>query len=219
MFQKVQSLNCFVKLGLLLVPALAIAAVVTFAFQPAQKAEAHCDSYQGPVAQTAIHALEVGDVELVLPYVSADSEAELTAAFEQALSVRAMGGEAEQLAEKYFVETAVRLHRLSEGAAYTGVTDAPVPDAIIMADEAMETGSVDELYEFLNEEMREGIEENYHKVVEAREHAEEEGTVEANRERVEAELMFEKYIYELHVSITGPVGHEGEAEPAGGHAH
>jgi hypothetical protein len=86
-----------------------------------------------------------------------------------------------------------------------------------MADEAMASGSLDEVYAFLNDEMREGIEENYHRVVEAREHAEQEDTVEANRERVEAELSFEKYIYELHLSITGPVGHEGEAE--GGHEH
>lgn len=219
MVRKFQSLNRFVKLGLLLAPALVIAGVVTLAFQPVQEAEAHCDSYQGPVAQAALHALEVEDIDLVLPYVSADAEAELTAAYEQALSVRAMGGDAEQLAEKYFVETAVRLHRTGEGAAYTGVTDAPVPDAIVMADEAMASGSLDSVYEFLSDEMREGIEENYHKVVEAREHAEEEGAVEANRERVEAELMFEKYIYELHVSITGPVGHEGEAEAESGHTH
>jgi hypothetical protein len=216
MFQKFLSLNRFVRLSLMLTAALAVVGALTFGLAPS-KAKAHCDSYQGPVASAARQALQAKDVELVLPYVSPDMEAELTAAFEQALSVRRRGGEARELADRYFIETAVRLHRESEGAPYTGVKDEPVPEAIVIADHAMETGSLNEVYEVLDEEMRTGIEANYHKVVEAREQAEEEGTVEANRERVEAELAFEKYIYDLHVSITGPVGHEGEAE--GGHEH
>jgi hypothetical protein len=89
--------------------------------------------------------------------------------------------------------------------------------AIVLADGAMESGSLDGVCKFLNDEMRDGIEDNYHKVVEAREHREKEDTVEGNRERVEAELSFEKCIYNLHLTITGPVGHEGEAD--GGHEH
>lgn len=190
--------------------AIAVLAVtLLFALQPPE-AEAHCDSYQGPVALAAQHALEAGDVDLVLPYVSADLEADLTSAFDQAFAVRAMGGEAQRLADQFFIETAVRLHRQGEGAPYTGLKDEPVPEAIAVADQAMANGSLDGVYQFLDDAMRTGVEENYHKVIEARDLAEKKGTVEANRERVEAELSFEKYIYSLHQSITAPVGHEGE---------
>ena len=215
MFKNIQLSNRWVRLSFLLVSALVLAGVLTFASP--SKAEAHCDSYQGPVATAALHALDARNVDVVLPYVSPDREAELTAAFKQALSVRAMGGNAQQLADKYFVETAVRLHRQSEGASFTGVTDEPVPEAIVLADKAMESGSLKDVTRLMNAELRKGIEANYQKVVEARERAEKEGTVEANRERVEAELSFEKYIYGLHLTITGPVGHEGEAEGAHGH--
>lgn len=216
MYRKFPSLNRFVRWSRLLLPALVIAGVFSFILNP-QPADAHCDSAQGPVASAALQALDANDVSLVLPYIAADMEAELNATFVQAVAVRQLGGDAAQLADRYFVETAVRLHRTSEGAVFTGVTDESVPEAIVMADEAMAGGSLDAVYEFLSAEAREGIEANYHKVVEAREHAATENTVEANRERVEAELSFEKYIYELYLTITGPVGHEGEIE--GGHQH
>ncbi len=216
MYRKLQSLIQSVRIPQLLVTALMLGGVFTFAFAP-QQAQAHCDSEQGPVAGAALRALDENDVTLVLPYVSPDGEAELTAAFEHTLAVRPLGGEAKELADRYFVETAIRVHRIGEGASYTGVTDEPVPEAIAAADEAMASGSFDALYAMLSEEMRAGIEEQMHGVEAAREHAAAEGTVEANRERVEAELLFEKYIYALHLSITAPVGHEGEIEA--GHAH
>jgi hypothetical protein len=144
--------------------------------------------------------------------VAPESEAELEAAFAQALEVRALGGSAQALADEYFIETAVRLHRAGEGASYTGLSDEEVPEAIIFADEAMESGSLDSLYAYLDTQMRAGVAEHYQEVVEAREHAEAEGSVEANRERVEAELGFEKYVYSLYLTLTSPVGHEGEGQ-------
>jgi hypothetical protein len=89
------------------------------------------------------------------------------------------------------------LHRTGEGAPYTGVTDETTPQAILVAAKSMNTGSLDETYKLLNETMSKGVQEKYEAVVKAREEAEKLGTVEAHRERVEAELMFEKYVYEL----------------------
>ncbi len=207
MFKKVLVTGRWVKLAGVLFTALLIAAGV-FILSP-KEAEAHCDSTHGPVASAAREALETGNVKVVLPYVSEEDEAELSAAFQQARQVRGMGAEARALADQYFVETAVRLHREGEGAPYTGLTDEDVPEAIVIADEAMATGDLDPVYEFLDEEMREQIALHYEEVAEAREHAEEEGTVEAHRARVQAELSFEKYIYGLYELITGPIGHEG----------
>lgn len=216
MYRKLQSFVQSVRIPQFLVTVLVLGGVFAFAFAP-QPAQAHCDSEQGPVAGAALRALDENDVTIVLPYVSHEGEAELTAAFEHAAAVRPLGGEAQALADRYFVETAIRVHRVGEGASYTGVTDEPVPEAIAAADEAMASGSLDGVYAMLSDAMRAGIEEQLHGVELAREHAAAEGTVEANRERVEAELLFEKYIYALHLSITGPVGHEGEIEA--GHAH
>jgi len=71
----------------------------------------HCDPMDGPVVLAAMRALAANDVATVLPYVKADAEAELVDAFERAREVRAAGDVARELADRYFAETAVRLHR------------------------------------------------------------------------------------------------------------
>ena len=162
--------------------------------------QAHCDSEKGPVATAAHQALISDDVKLILPYVKPEAEAELTAAFKEARIVRKPGGAIRDLADRYFIETAVRLHRAGEGAPYTGVTDEATPASILTADKAMASGSMTEVNKMLEQAMRKGIEARYHSVVEAREAAKRLNTVEAHRERVEAELMFEKYVYELYTA-------------------
>ncbi len=169
--------------------------------------QAHCDSATGPVATAAQHALDAGDVKLILPYVQPEAEAELTASFTQAIQVRKMGGEAQSLADRYFIETAVRLHRTGEGASYTGVTDEEIPHAIQVADQVMESGSLKDVYKLLNQVMQDGVKAKYQAVVEARDTAARLNTVEANRERVEAELMFEKYVYGLFTTATAEQPH------------
>ncbi len=160
--------------------------------------QAHCDSAKGPVATAAHQALIANEVKLILPYVKPEEETELTAAFKETQKARQLGGTAKQLAERYFIETAVRLHRAGEGAAYTGVTNDATPDSILTADRAMLSGSTEELNRMLDQVMRKGVEERYQAVVKARAEAKRLNTVEANRERVEAELSFEKYVYELY---------------------
>jgi hypothetical protein len=178
-----------------------------------QPAEAHCDSEQGPVATAAHQSLEKGNVKLILPYVKPEAENELIAAFKQTLAVRKAGGDAKELADRYFIETAIRLHREGEGAPYTGVTDETTPKAILVADKSMATGSLDETYKLLDQAMKKGLQEKYDAVVKARAEANKLGTVEAHRERVEAELIFEKYVYELFTLASAA------EPPAEGHSH
>jgi hypothetical protein len=187
--------------------------VLVFSLAAPRPAQAHCDSEQGPVATAAHQALEQKDVKLILPYVQPESETELIAAFKQAVEVRKAGGRAKELADRYFIETAIRLHRTGEGAPYTGVTGEATPKAIQVADKAMATGSLDETYKLLDQEMKKGIQEKYEAVVHAREEAQKLGTVEAHRERVEAELIFEKYVYELFTLASAA------EPPAEGHNH
>lgn len=176
-------------------------------------AQAHCDSEQGPVATAAHQALEKGNVKLILPYVQPEAENELVAAFNQSLAVRKAGGDTKELADRYFIETAIRLHREGEGAPYIGVTDETTPRAILVADKAMATGSLGETYKLLDQAMKKGTQEKYEAVVKARVEAEKLGTVEAHRERVEAELIFEKYVYELFTLASAA------EPPAEGHSH
>ncbi|HWQ82966.1 MAG TPA: DUF6448 family protein [Anaerolineales bacterium] len=197
----------------LAIAGVLLAGVIFSALATPRPAQAHCDSEQGPVANAAHQALEKGDIKLILPYVQADAEKELTAAFKETQAVRKAGGKTMELADQFFIETAIRLHRAGEGAAYNGVTDETTPEAILVADKAMASGSLDETYKMLDQIIQKGVQEKYEAVVKAREEATHLGTVEAHRERVEAELMFEKYIYELSTLAAAAV------PPAEGHNH
>src|SRR5512140_3266446 len=129
--------------------ALLLMAVVASTLFVATPASAHCDSEKGPVARAAIKSLDTGDVKFALAYVQPEAEAELTTAFKQALAARKAGGSTRELVDQYFMETTVRLHRLGEGAPYTGLTNEVTPQSILTADKAMASGSMDGLYKML----------------------------------------------------------------------
>src|SRR5687768_7116855 len=118
----------------------------------------HCDSMDGPVVTAARTALEYEEFGSIAPYVDADSEEELRDAFDLAGKARTQGPEARLVAERYFFETAVRLHRLGEGAPFEGLKPAglDVGPAIPLAERAIAEGSSDDLSEFLCGEVRDG---------------------------------------------------------------
>lgn len=84
----------------------------------------HCDSLDGPVVNAARRALDVGEVDIVLPFVPEEAEAEVRAVFDAVVPVRALGREARDVADRLFFETVVRLHRAGEGAPYDGLRPA-----------------------------------------------------------------------------------------------
>lgn len=93
------------------------------------------------MAEAAIRAPEERDVDLILPYVHESGEDEVRRAFEKAGATRAIP-EAHELADRWFVETVVRVHRAGEGAPNTGLMAAgldvvPVSPA---AERAIEMG-------------------------------------------------------------------------------
>jgi hypothetical protein len=94
------------------------------------------------VVQAAQKALETGNVHLVLIWVQKPDEAEITEAFQKALAVRKLNAEAKELADRYFFETLVRIHRAGEGAPYTGLKPAgrDLGPAIPAADKASREG-------------------------------------------------------------------------------
>jgi hypothetical protein len=189
--------------------------LVALALAP-MSAEAHCDAVDGPVATTAVRALDTGNVNLVLPYAPAEAEAELKAAFTQALAVRDNGPKAKVLADRYFMETAVRLHRAGEGAAYTGLQAAgrDFGPAIPAAEKALETGKTDALTALMAKHVMHGLVERFEKTVAhgaaTTEPASATG-VAAARERVSAELAFIGYIEGIYLATKGGVHAEGVA--------
>lgn len=127
-----------------LAPSLFVAALLLAVSGPAL---AHCDTMDGPVVADARAALADGDLSPVLKWVAAEDEQQIRAAFENTLVVRALNEQARELADRWFFETLVRLHRASEGAPFTGLKPAGSVEneAILMADRTLAEGSVDEL--------------------------------------------------------------------------
>lgn len=193
------------------------------AFRQPAAADAHCDSVNGPVVAAARKSLDTGEVKYILAYVQPDAEAELTAAFKETLGVR-QNPQAQALADRYFFETAVRLHRAGEGAAYTGLkTQSDYGPALDAAEAALDSGSTADVKVLLNNAMLTGLDAKYKAVVDARGRASVEDTVDAYREQAEAELIFEKYVDALYTAALPQTLHtEGavavEQAPAA-HAH
>ncbi|HLC42379.1 MAG TPA: DUF6448 family protein [Methylomirabilota bacterium] len=158
----------------------------------------HCDSMDGPVVKAAIRALDAGDVTLVLPYVHKNGEAEVMAAFEKVLPLRKQGAGAREVADLYFFETVVRVHRAGEGAPYTGLKPAglDVGPVIPTAESAVETGSPDELLSMLTDTLRAEVHKRFDRVMRLKKRAGQ--SVDAAREYVEAMLGLEVYSHTLY---------------------
>jgi CRISPR/Cas system Type II protein with McrA/HNH and RuvC-like nuclease domain len=171
-----------------------------------QSVFAHCDSLDGPVVTTAKKALEKSDVTPVLKWVKQDYEQEIRTAFQKALAVRSKGPEAKELADTYFFETLVRLHRAGEGASYTGLKPAgKVDPAVAVADRALENGSVDGLVKNITNAVSSGIRERFARAIEKKQHADE--SIDAGREFVEAYVEFVHYVERLHLDAAGQSPH------------
>ncbi len=69
-------------------------------------------------------ALVTEDVNPVLIWVSKKDEAEIRKAFRKTLAARKLNPEVKELADMYFLETLVRIHRVREGELYTGIKPA-----------------------------------------------------------------------------------------------
>ena len=189
-------------------------------FAMSRVAHAHCDSVDGPVVTEARAALEKGDVTPLLKWVMKEQEEAIESAFERTLAVRAMGPEARELADDYFFETLVRVHRAGEGAPYTGLKPAgQTAPPVKAADEALDAGSVDALARKIARAAEKGAKERFERLMEAKKHEHE--SVEAGREYVEAYVMFVHYVEGLHNMMTagGEHGHGkgGQDQEVAGH--
>lgn len=126
---------------------------------------AHCDSYDGPVIQDALKALNQKDVSYVMKWIEKDQEAEITTLFNKTVGLKNADAEIYSIVEKHFLETLVRLHRETEGAPFTGLKPAGSTTPIIqMADKSIENKEVNNLLTNLNKHIQKVINEKYEKV-------------------------------------------------------
>lgn len=158
----------------------------------------HCDTMDGPVVIAARRALEVDDVDIALAYVPQSGEAEVRAAFDKVQAARKAAPAARELADLYFFETVVRVHRAGEGAAYTGLKPAGLDEGpvIPVAEKAIETGSPDALIEALTAELREQVLHRFAHMMKLPDH--DSHDVAKAREYVEAMLGLQVYSHKLH---------------------
>ena len=174
----------------------------------AQNALAHCDSLDGPVAKAVQKALNDGNVNPVLAYAPASAETEIRAAFQQARKVRGLGPDARALADQAFMETAIRLHRAGEGAAFTGLKPAGIDygPVIRAAEHAVETGDLAKLQAELAETIEHALRDRLARVRESQKLAAEPKTaadVPAARKRVSEELGFITFAENLRQAALG----------------
>lgn len=171
----------------------------------------HCDSLDGPVVTAAARALDDGRVEIVVPFVPPDGEREVREAFERALLAREPGGPARDVADRWFYETVVRIHRAGEGAPYTGLKPAglDVGPVIPVAERSLETGSPDELVELLTGLLADEVRARHGQAIALKSHTN--GDLAANRAYVEAMLGLQVWAHSVYKAVhSHPHEHEHE---------
>ena len=171
-------------------------------------ASAHCDTADGPAVADGRHALSTGKVNIALKWVQPEGEAELRGIFERAAKVRAVGGDAAALAEQWFLENLVRIHRAGEGAGYDGIKPAgsAIPPQVRAADEALARGSIEPLRGLIDAERWPELEKRFDKAIALKKFNDDD--LPAARSYMDAYVSFFKFAE----------GHDHEHH-AGHHAH
>lgn len=195
---------------------MAVAVLLMIEFLTHHKAFAHCDGMDGPVVEAAQQALETGNVNLVLIWVQKANEVEIKKAFQQTIAFRQLNPEAKELADTYFFETLVRIHRAGEGAPYTGLKPAgrDLGPAIPAADKALEDGSAEPLLKLLTETIQDGVREHFDHAIVKKNF--DKDNVEAGQEYVRTYVEFVHYVERLYEAAKNPAhGHFHEFGEAG----
>lgn len=166
------------------------------------EARAHCDTMDGPVVKAAQRALAKRNINLVLIWVQEKDEAEIKQRFRETLSVRKLNRDARELADRYFFETLVRLHRAGEGEPYTGLKPAgtDLGPVIPLADKALVDGSAGTLLKMFAGSVQAEVQMRFKDVISKKNFNE--NDVEAGREFVKSYISFMHYVEHLYEERT-----------------
>lgn len=193
-----------------------VSAALLFAAGPAS---AHCDGEDGPVIKSAQQALDSGNVNRVLIWVQHTDEAQIKDAFRKAIEVRQLNPSARELADHYFFETLVRVHRAGEGAPYTGIKPAgrDLGPAVVAGDKALETGSVESLAKLLTQTVHKSVEGQFRDVIALQNFKADD--VAAGQEYVKAYVEYIHSVERIYEAAASPTHGHGAEPAAAGHQH
>ena len=174
------------------------AAVLVWSLFMSGNALAHCDTMDGPVVRAAKQALKTGNINYVLIWVRQKDEAEIRQAFRQTLTVRRLNRAARDLADRYFFETLVRIHRAGEGQSYTGLKPAgtDLGPVIPVADKSLENGEIAALLKLFPESAKPEIANRFNDAIAKKNFNH--NDVEAGRHYVAAYTSFLEYLEHLY---------------------
>ncbi|HEY5293309.1 MAG TPA: DUF6448 family protein [Burkholderiales bacterium] len=201
------------KVHQITVKAAALATISVALLFAAGPAAAHCDGLDGPVVKAARQALDSGDVNRVLIWVQPADQAQIKDAFRTTLDVRQLNPSARELADNYFFETLVRVHRAGEGAPYTGIKPAgrDLGPAVPAGDKALETGSVEPLAKLLTQAVHKSVEAQFTEVMAKQNYKADD--VAAGQEYVKAYVEYIHSVERIYEAAASPA-HGHVAEPA-----
>jgi hypothetical protein len=186
--------------------------VLLISLSLASRALAHCDSMDGPVIKDAQRALQSNDLTPVLKWVSAKDERTVRQVFDLIASTRGESEAAQKIADNYFFETLVRIHRASEGEGFTGLKPTgSVEPAIAATDRALAEGDIEELADKIAAAVRDGIKKRFNEAYEKKSTAED--SIVQGREYVEAYVQLTHFIEAIHHTVSHGASHkhqEGE---------
>jgi hypothetical protein len=198
--------------------AMMAAALATVALGWTAPAVAHCDTLDGPVVAAARKALDTGNVNLVLIWVQKRDDAEIRNHFQKTVAVRKAGGQGKELADMYFFETLVRLHRAGEGAGYTGLKSGPVEPPIAAADKSLETGQLKEVANLIAKRMEKGLHGHFEDVIKKKKYSP--NDVAAGRAFASAYVEYTHYVERLYdAGETLAPGRVQKEAPGLSHSH
>ena len=193
-----------------------ISAALLFAAGPAS---AHCDGEDGPVIKSARQALDSGNVNRVLVWVQHDDEAQIKDAFRKAIEVRDLSRSARNLADHYFFETLVRVHRAGEGAPYTGIKPAgrDLGPAVVAGDKALETGAVEPLANLLTQAVHRSVGGQFRDVIAKQNFKADD--VDAGQAYVKAYVEYIHSVERIYEAAAGPAHGQVAQTAAAAHQH
>ena len=193
-----------------------ISAALLFAAGPAS---AHCDGVDGPVIKSAQQALDSGNVNRVLIWVQPGDEAQIKGAFNKALEVRRLNPSARELADNYFFETLVRVHRAGEGAPYTGIQPAgrDLGPAVVAGDKALVTGSVEPLAKLLTQAVHKSVGGQFREVIAKQDFKADD--VAAGQEYVKAYVGYIHSVERIYEAAASPAHGQVPEAAAAAHQH
>jgi hypothetical protein len=179
----------------------------------------HCDTRDGPVVKAAKKALETGNLNYILIWIPEESEKELKGVFEKTLHARKAGKDAQEVADDWFFETAIRLHRAGEGAAYTGMKPAGLSEGPVVpkAEKAIETGDPKETMDFILKTVEEDLKHRFHHVMEKKKY--DVNNVAAGREFIAAFIGWVVYSHHLYMNVKGADNRGEKHAEKGGCGH